>query len=91
MKHVEDDSTIVWAIGPDSGVIAKHAKLCGEEVEMVVPFEGANSAEVQYMPICQAFFALGSIQFCYLTLVVFYFHLVTMCGLSLTHPYKTGL
>lgn len=57
MRHVEDDSTIVWAIGPDSGVIAKHAKLCGEEVEMVVPFEGTNSAEVQYLPSCQAFFA----------------------------------
>ncbi|XP_058732343.1 synaptotagmin-5-like [Vicia villosa] len=47
MKHVEDDSTIVWAIGPDSGVIAKHAKLCGEEVEMIVPFEGTNSAELK--------------------------------------------
>lgn len=58
MRHVEDDSTIMWAIGPDCGVIAKHAKFCGEEVEMLVPFEGANSAEVQYLPICQAFFAL---------------------------------
>ncbi|XP_045820393.1 synaptotagmin-5-like [Trifolium pratense] len=47
LRHVEDDSTIMWAIGPDSGVIAKHAKICGEEVEMVVPFEGANSAELK--------------------------------------------
>lgn len=58
MRHVEDGSTIMWAIGPDSGVIAKHAKFCGEEVEMVVPFEGENSAEVQYFPLFQAFFAL---------------------------------
>ncbi|RDX73488.1 Synaptotagmin-5, partial [Mucuna pruriens] len=47
MRHVEDDSTIMWAIGPDSSVIAKHAKFCGDEVEMVVPFEGANSAELK--------------------------------------------
>ena len=37
MRHVEDDSTIMWAIGPDSSAIAKHAKFCGDEVEMVVP------------------------------------------------------
>lgn len=49
MRHVEDDSTIMWAIGPDSGVIAQHAKSCGNEVEMIVPFEGPNSAEVQYL------------------------------------------
>ncbi|AET05342.1 synaptotagmin-5 [Medicago truncatula] len=47
MRHVEDDSTIMWAVGTDSGVIAKHAKFCGEEVEMLVPFEGANSAELK--------------------------------------------
>ncbi|XP_027340284.1 synaptotagmin-4-like isoform X2 [Abrus precatorius] len=47
MRHVEDDSTIMWAIGKDSGVIAKHAKFCGDEVEMVVPFEGTNSAELK--------------------------------------------
>ncbi|KAG4398447.1 hypothetical protein AAZX31_08G041200 [Glycine max] len=45
MRHVEDDSTIMWAIGPDSSAIAKHAKFCGDEVEMVVPFEGTNSVE----------------------------------------------
>jgi hypothetical protein len=69
MRHVEDDSTIMWAIGPDSSVIAKHAKFCGEEVEMVVPFEGANSAEVQYFPTCQAFL----LQICNLTLAVLIF------------------
>ncbi|KAJ1379535.1 Synaptotagmin-like mitochondrial-lipid-binding domain [Sesbania bispinosa] len=46
LRHVEDDSTIMWAIGPDSGVIAKQAQFCGDEIEMVVPFEGANSGEV---------------------------------------------
>ncbi|KAI4347187.1 hypothetical protein L6164_008022 [Bauhinia variegata] len=46
MRYVEDDSTIFWAIGPDSGVIAKHAKFCGDEVELTVPFEGVNSAEL---------------------------------------------
>lgn len=43
MKYVADDSTMFWAIGPDSSVIAKHAN----EVEMVVPFEGANSGNVR--------------------------------------------
>ncbi|CAL0322228.1 unnamed protein product [Lupinus luteus] len=47
LRHVEDDSTIMWAIGPDSGVIAKQALFCGDEIEMVVPFEGANSAELK--------------------------------------------
>ena len=47
MRHVEDGSTIFWAIGPDSGVIAKQARFCGEEVEMVVPFERADSGEVE--------------------------------------------
>uniref|UniRef100_A0A368UHP9 C2 domain-containing protein n=2 Tax=Glycine max TaxID=3847 RepID=A0A368UHP9_SOYBN len=47
LRHVEDDSTIMWAIGPDSGVIAKQAQFCGEEIEMVVPFEGHNSGELK--------------------------------------------
>ncbi|XP_048445693.1 synaptotagmin-2 isoform X1 [Pyrus x bretschneideri] len=46
VKYVEDDSTIFWAIGPHSGVIAKHAEFCGKEVELVVPFEGVNSGEL---------------------------------------------
>ncbi|XP_048444016.1 extended synaptotagmin-1 isoform X2 [Pyrus x bretschneideri] len=46
VKYVEDDSTIFWAIGPDSGVIAKQAEFCGKEVEFVVPFEGVNSGEL---------------------------------------------
>ncbi|PNX74555.1 plant synaptotagmin [Trifolium pratense] len=47
MRHVEDDSTIMWAVGPDSGVIAKQAQFCGDEIEMVVPFEGANTGELK--------------------------------------------
>ncbi|KAK2647897.1 hypothetical protein Ddye_015386 [Dipteronia dyeriana] len=46
MKYVADDSTTFWAIGPDSSVISKHADFCGKEVEMTVPFEGANSGEL---------------------------------------------
>ncbi|KAK3020602.1 hypothetical protein RJ639_046688 [Escallonia herrerae] len=46
MKYVGDDSTIFWAIGAKSSVIAKHAEYCGKEVEMIVPFEGVNSGEL---------------------------------------------
>ncbi|XP_057472907.1 uncharacterized protein LOC130761430 isoform X1 [Actinidia eriantha] len=46
VRYVADDSTVFWAIGPDSTVIAKHAEICGKDVEMVVPFEGANSGEL---------------------------------------------
>lgn len=47
MKYVSDDSTIFWAVGPDSGVIARHSEVCGKEVEMVLPFEGVNAGKVQ--------------------------------------------
>uniref|UniRef100_A0A1J3H4M1 C2 domain-containing protein n=1 Tax=Noccaea caerulescens TaxID=107243 RepID=A0A1J3H4M1_NOCCA len=46
MKYVNDDSTIFWAFGSDNGVIAKHAEFCGQEIEMVVPFEGVSSGEL---------------------------------------------
>ncbi|KAJ0106114.1 hypothetical protein Patl1_19137 [Pistacia atlantica] len=46
VKYDADDSTTFWAIGPDSGLIAKHAEFCGKEVEMTVPFEGVNSGEL---------------------------------------------
>ncbi|KAJ7970373.1 putative Synaptotagmin [Quillaja saponaria] len=46
MKYVGDDSTMFWAIGTDSAVIAKHAEFCGKEIEMVVPFEGVSSGEL---------------------------------------------
>lgn len=46
MKYVADDSTMFWAVGTESSVIAKQ-EFCGKEVEMVVPFEGSYSGEVQ--------------------------------------------
>ncbi|BAB01103.1 unnamed protein product [Arabidopsis thaliana] len=46
MKYVGDDSTMFWAVGSDNGVIAKHAEFCGQEIEMVVPFEGVSSGEL---------------------------------------------
>lgn len=48
MKYVTDDSTIFWAVGPDSGVIARHSEFCGKEVEMVLPFDGVNAGQVQF-------------------------------------------
>ena len=48
LKYVKDDSTIFWAIGPDSSAIARQADFCGKDVEMVVPFEGVSSGEVTY-------------------------------------------
>lgn len=47
VKYGADDSTMFWAIGPDSSAIAKHTQFCGNEVEMVVPFECANSGNVR--------------------------------------------
>ncbi|KAK6921178.1 C2 domain [Dillenia turbinata] len=47
MKYVASGSTIFWAVGPDSSIIARHAKLCGEEVEIVLPFERINSGELK--------------------------------------------
>lgn len=41
-----DDSTIFWAMGDNPTVIAKHAEVCGKEVEMTLPFEGLNLGEV---------------------------------------------
>ncbi|KAK9071840.1 hypothetical protein SSX86_008270 [Deinandra increscens subsp. villosa] len=47
LRYCSDDSTIFWAVGPESSVIAEHAEFCGKEVEMVVPFEGINSAKLK--------------------------------------------
>lgn len=47
VRYVADDSTIFWATGADSSVIAKRAEICGREIELTVPFEGINSGEVQ--------------------------------------------
>ncbi|KAL7160267.1 hypothetical protein ABFS83_01G082300 [Erythranthe nasuta] len=46
MRYVSDDSTVFWAVGSDSSVIAKHAESCGKEIEMTVPFEGFNLGEL---------------------------------------------
>lgn len=49
MKYVADDSTMFWAIGQGSGVVAKQAENCGMEVEMTIPFEGFSQAEVNIL------------------------------------------
>lgn len=46
MKYVDDDSTIFWAVGPNSGVIAARAEHCGREVQLTIPLESAASGEV---------------------------------------------
>ncbi|XP_020592907.1 synaptotagmin-5 [Phalaenopsis equestris] len=46
LKYVADDSTTFWAIGPKSGVLAKHVENCGQEVKMVIPFEDTNFGEL---------------------------------------------
>ncbi|KAL3529277.1 hypothetical protein ACH5RR_008599 [Cinchona calisaya] len=46
IRYVADDSTIFWATGTDSTVIAKRAEICGKEIEMTVPFEGVKSGEL---------------------------------------------
>ncbi|KAL2543887.1 C2 domain-containing protein [Forsythia ovata] len=46
MRYAPDDSTIFWATGADSTVIAKRTELCGKEMEMTVPFEGVNLGEL---------------------------------------------
>lgn len=51
MKYVADDSTIFWAIGQRSGVLAKQAEYCGKAVEMIVPFEEANYGKVESNPL----------------------------------------
>ncbi|CBI26451.3 unnamed protein product, partial [Vitis vinifera] len=48
LKYVDDDSTIFWAVGHGSSELVKHAERIGEEVEMVVPFEGFNFGEVGF-------------------------------------------
>jgi hypothetical protein len=64
VKYVLDGSTIFWAIGHNSGVVARHAENCGKEVGMVVPFED-NTGEVIHL-----FLAISSI------VPIGYFHIV---------------
>ncbi|KAK6925260.1 C2 domain [Dillenia turbinata] len=47
MKYVADGSTTFWAVGPDFSIIARRTELCGEEVEIILPFEGINSGELK--------------------------------------------
>ncbi|KAK9091297.1 hypothetical protein Sjap_024474 [Stephania japonica] len=46
VKYVADDSTLFWAVGPHSSVIAKRAESVGQEVEVVLPFEGSDLGEL---------------------------------------------
>lgn len=52
VRYSEDDSSIFWAIGHGSSILAKSVEQCGKEVEMIVPFEGNKQGEV---PILKAF------------------------------------
>lgn len=61
MNYVDDDSTIFWAIGRDSSMLAARAEYCGKEVLMVVPFEGTDSAEIKVKLVLREWqFADGS-------------------------------
>ncbi|KAF9591375.1 hypothetical protein IFM89_004060 [Coptis chinensis] len=46
VKYAADDSTTFWAVGPGAGVLARRAESVGQEVEMVLPFEGINSGKL---------------------------------------------
>lgn len=64
IKYVTDDSTVFWAIGPCSGVIARHSEFCGKEVEMVLPFEGVNAGELAVRLVLKEWqFSDGSLSF----------------------------
>lgn len=59
MKYIDDDSTIFWAVGPNSGVLAMRAEHCGKEVTMTVPLENTVAGEVGSLVMTLAlFFAL---------------------------------
>lgn len=61
IRYSDDDSTIFWAIGPDSGVVVAHAECCGKAVEMNIPFEGVDSGELMVRLVLKEWqFADGS-------------------------------
>jgi hypothetical protein len=63
MKYVLDDSTMFWAIGSESSIIARQ-EFCGKEIEMVVPFEGGYSGELTVRLVLKEWhFADGSNSF----------------------------
>ncbi|KAF8724554.1 hypothetical protein HU200_020814 [Digitaria exilis] len=61
VKYVHDGSTIFWAIGHNSGVVAKHAEHCGQEVGMVVPFEDINGELTVSLVLKEWQFSDGSV------------------------------
>lgn len=61
VKYVHDGSTIFWAIGHNSGVVAKHTEHCGQEVGMVVPFEGVDGELTVSLVLKEWQFSDGSV------------------------------
>lgn len=61
VKYVLDGSTIFWAIGHKSGVVAKHTEHCGQEVGMVVPFEDINGELTVSLVLKEWQFSDGSV------------------------------
>ncbi|RLM92548.1 synaptotagmin-5 [Panicum miliaceum] len=61
VKYVHDGSTIFWAIGHNSGVVAKHPEHCGQEVGMVVPFEDIDGELTVSLVLKEWQFSDGSV------------------------------
>ncbi|KAI3920777.1 hypothetical protein MKW98_005603 [Papaver atlanticum] len=62
VRYVADDSTTFWAIGPRSSVLAKRIAFDGQEVDMVIPFEGPNLGELTVRLVLKEWqFADGSV------------------------------
>ncbi|KAG2595919.1 hypothetical protein PVAP13_5KG117400 [Panicum virgatum] len=61
VKYVHDGSTIFWAIGHNSGVVAKHPEHCGQEVQMVVPFEDIDGELTVSLVLKEWQFSDGSV------------------------------
>ncbi|XP_062192177.1 synaptotagmin-4-like [Phragmites australis] len=61
VKYVHDGSTMFWAIGHNSGVVAKHTEHCGQEVGMVVPFEGIQGELTVSLVLKEWQFSDGSV------------------------------
>ncbi|OEL23269.1 hypothetical protein BAE44_0015712 [Dichanthelium oligosanthes] len=61
VKYVHDGSTIFWAIGHNSGVVAKHTEHCGQEVPMVVPFEDISGELTVSLVLKEWQFSDGSV------------------------------
>eukprot|EP00250_Pteridium_aquilinum_P006892 c16719_g1_i2 orf=702-3128(-) len=46
VKYIQDDSTVFWAIGRNNSSVAVSAKHPGDLVEMTIPLEGEDFAEI---------------------------------------------